>query len=71
MEHLPADIIDHMHRTRPALTDEALQERFGISYNTWRRIVDQKPLRSSLVQRLVLRLSAELTRPDTRTDKVG
>jgi hypothetical protein len=71
MEHLPANIIDHMHRTRPALTDEALQERFGISYNTWRRIVDQKPLRSSVVQRLISRLDAEIASPESPADEAG
>ncbi|OYW48142.1 MAG: hypothetical protein B7Y36_16335 [Novosphingobium sp. 28-62-57] len=60
MEHLPTAIVDHMHRTRPALTDEALQDRFGISYNTWRRIVADKPLRRSVAQRLISRIGAEL-----------
>ena len=69
MEHLPTNIIDHMQRTRPALTDEALQDRFGISYNTWRRIMDQKPLRRSMAQRLISRLNTEIALPETHNGK--
>lgn len=60
MEQLPADIIDHMRRHCPTLTNAALQDRFGISYNTWRRIAADQPLRSSLAQRIISRVGREL-----------
>lgn len=43
----------------PARTDEALMERFGISYNTLRKIEAGLPIRSSLANRLEDRLKEE------------
>jgi hypothetical protein len=60
MERIPAAIIDHMRRNCPARTDEALQDRFGISYNTWRRIDAGRPIRASLAQRIVDRVGREI-----------
>jgi len=37
-------------------TDEALNERFGISYNTWRKLLAGQPVRASLLTRLEARL---------------
>jgi len=42
---------------RTPQTDEALQQAFGISYNTWRRISAGKPIRASVADRLISRLS--------------
>ncbi|MFT3966036.1 MAG: hypothetical protein QM690_09160 [Sphingobium sp.] len=37
-------------------TDEALNARFGISYNTWRKLIAGQPVRASLLTRLEARL---------------
>lgn len=37
-------------------TDEALNARFGISYNTWRKLIAGQPVRASLLSRLEARL---------------
>lgn len=60
MEQIPVAIVDHMRRTCPARTDEALQDRFGISYNTWRRIDAERPIRRSLAQRIIKRVGTEI-----------
>jgi hypothetical protein len=39
-------------------TDEALGERFGISYNTWRKLMAGQPIRASLLSRLEARLES-------------
>jgi hypothetical protein len=61
MMHLPPDIVAHMRENCPARTDAALQPRFGISYNTWRRIEQGAALRRSLAQRILDRVQAERT----------
>lgn len=38
-------------------TDAALTERFGISYNTWRKLIGGHPVRASLLTRLEARLA--------------
>ena len=60
MEQIPVAIVDHMRRTCPARTDEALQDRFGISYNTWCRIDAERPIRRSLAQRIIARVGTEI-----------
>lgn len=57
---LPDEIIMHMIQQRPGKTDEALQARFGISYNTWRQIERRGLLRRSLAERLIARVSREM-----------
>lgn len=39
------------------LTDESLNDVFGISYNTWRKIMRGDPVRSSLADRLERRVA--------------
>ncbi|CAN5372422.1 hypothetical protein BH10PSE13_BH10PSE13_08680 [soil metagenome] len=39
-------------------TDEGLSERFGISYNTWRKLIAGQPVRASLLSRLEARLES-------------
>lgn len=51
---LMADVI---HRT-----DESLNDQFGISYNTWRKLMAGEPVRSSLLKRLEQRLGLEVRR---------
>lgn len=38
-------------------TEKALRDRFGISYYTWRRICDGVPVRTSLLDRLEIRVA--------------
>ncbi|HEX7871766.1 MAG TPA: hypothetical protein VF475_02570 [Sphingobium sp.] len=38
-------------------TDEALNARFGISYNTWRKLMAGQPVRASLLSRLEARVA--------------
>ena len=37
-------------------TDEALTDQFGVSYNTWRKLLAGGPVRASLADRLEERL---------------
>jgi hypothetical protein len=37
--------------------DEALNAQFGISYNTWRKLAAGQPVRASVADRLLVRLS--------------
>ncbi|MET0240005.1 MAG: hypothetical protein ABW184_08915 [Sphingobium sp.] len=39
-------------------TDAALNARFGISYNTWRKLIAGQPVRASLLSRLESRLAS-------------
>lgn len=59
MMTLPPEIVEYILANCPGRTDEALQPRFGISYNTWRRIERGDALRRSLAERLIQRISCE------------
>lgn len=59
MMSLPPEIVTHMIENCPGRTDETLQSRFGISYNTWRQIERGASLRRSLAERLISRVTAE------------
>jgi hypothetical protein len=59
MTCLPERIVAHMRAHCPGRTDEKLQERFGISYNTWRRIDAGLPVRVSLAERVLHRLDRD------------
>ena len=37
-------------------TDEGLNEQFGLSYNTWRKIRSGLPIRASVAERVELRV---------------
>ena len=54
-------VVRDMERLLTGQTDEALNYRFGISYNTWRKIKIGKSVRNSLADRLQSRL-AQLNR---------
>lgn len=69
MVTLPPDIVQHLITNCPGRTDEALQPRFGISYNTWRQIERGAALRRSLAERLIRRISAERER--SGSDQTG
>ncbi len=51
----------HILAECPARTDDALRERFGISYNTLRKIEAGQPIRISLTSRLRDRLAVGLS----------
>jgi hypothetical protein len=54
------DLRDYLLRTCPLRTDEALMHRFGISYNTLRKIESGAAVRRSLAERLELLLESEI-----------
>lgn len=60
MINLDEELVAYMLRECPGRTDEALMERFGISYNTFRKIEAGLPIRKSLAERLEVRLQDEL-----------
>lgn len=56
------EAVARMQRDLEGHTHALLTSRFGISYNTWRKLVAGRPVRASVAQRLLARLSA-LDRP--------
>lgn len=56
---LPQDVVAHLIAHCPGRTDEALQPRFGISYNTWRKILEGEAIRQTVAERLIERVKAE------------
>lgn len=55
--HLEEEMILQMQRLVTGRTDEALNARFGISYNTWRKLLAGQPIRPSLADRLKGRIA--------------
>lgn len=49
-------LIDRMRAMVDRRTDEALTAQFGISYNTWRKLIEGRPVRASLLSRLEARV---------------
>lgn len=49
-------IVTRLRKHVQKQTDESLNDRFGISYNTWRRLISGRPVRASLLSRLEMRL---------------
>jgi hypothetical protein len=49
-------LVERMKALVESRTRESLNERFGISYNTWRKLIAGAPVRSSLAARLQQRL---------------
>lgn len=54
---LAPEIVEMMKRLVTGQTDEALNDRFGISYNTWRKLVAGRPVRRALAQRVTQRVT--------------
>ncbi|WP_176593308.1 hypothetical protein [Sphingobium sp. EM0848] len=54
-----ARLIAWLTANAPARTAEGLNDRFGISYNSWRRLMAGQPVRASLLARLGHRFSTE------------
>lgn len=61
MVELNPQIASHILEHCPARTNDALRERFGISYNTLLKIERGEPIRRSLAERLQERLRAEIS----------
>lgn len=57
---LEARAADYILQNCPGRTDEALMDRFGISYNTFRKIERGEAIRASLADRLTRRLWREM-----------
>lgn len=53
---LDPDMVENMMKLATGRTRDALQDRFGISYNTWRKVLAGQPLRRSVVARLEERI---------------
>lgn len=51
--------VDLMQAETFTLTDESLNAVFGISYNTWRKIIRGEAIRSSLADRIERRMTAK------------
>lgn len=49
-------LIERMKALVANRTRESLHDRFGISYNTWRKVIAGDPVRSSLAVRLQERI---------------
>lgn len=60
MVRLKQEFALHIVTHCPARTDAALRDRFGICYNTFRKIEQGQPIRSSLALRLQDRLKTEI-----------
>ncbi|WP_414900167.1 hypothetical protein ACMT1E_10700 [Sphingomonas flavalba] len=58
-------VVDHMVDNCTGQTDETLQAQFGISYNTWRKLLSGQPIRRSLADRLEDRVSRRFSRAVT------
>ena len=65
MIKLKDELRDYLLRNCPTRTERVLMERFGISYNTFRKIEAGSLIRRSLAVRLESRLEAE-----RRSDKL-
>lgn len=50
-------LVRKMENLATARTKEALNAQFGISYNTWRKLLAGEPVRASLAERLVSRIA--------------
>ena len=55
---LEPDAVTRMKFYLDGRTDEKLNARFGIGYNTWRKIVAGQGVRASVADRLIERLSS-------------
>lgn len=58
MVHLDCAVIEKMKRLARGQTDQALNARFGIGYNTWRKIIAGSTIRLSVARRLMRRLDS-------------
>lgn len=50
--------VDRLRAMVTLRTDAALTERFGISYNTWRKLIAGQAVRASVLSRLEARMES-------------
>ena len=50
------DLVDRLQAMVDRRTDAALTEQFGISYNTWRKLIAGGPVRASVLSRVQARI---------------
>lgn len=55
---LDQEIMSSLRELIAGRTDSSLQQQFGISYNTWRKLDANMPIRASVADRLVRRIQA-------------
>lgn len=53
---IPSDLVEQMATRLPRQSRDELMERYGISYNTWRKLRAGVPIRASLAERLEQRV---------------
>lgn len=58
LRQVTAETVHKMFDDLPGQTDSVLMSRFGISYNTFRKIISGQPIRCSVADRLEKRLSS-------------
>lgn len=58
---LKEEIAAYLLHNCPGRTDEMLMPRFGISYNTFRKIEKGEPIRNSVAERLIERITCEMS----------
>lgn len=56
LHHVTPHIVALMQTIVAGRTDKALTAQFGISYNTWRKVLAGEPIRASLLIRLEARV---------------
>lgn len=54
---VPPDVVGLMRERLPAQTDDAVQASFGISWTTWMKLRDGRPVLVSTCDRLLRRLA--------------
>lgn len=56
MKVVPRNVVDAMHAGLAGQTNAVLMQRYGISYNTWRKVQVGDAIRRSVAERLERRL---------------
>jgi len=62
-------LVQRMQAMVTLRTDEGLSARFGISYNTWRKLIAGEPVRASLLSRLEARVESLEAQAGTPLDR--
>jgi hypothetical protein len=58
LSYIDPDLVERMRNRLRAQTAECVMETFGISVNTWVKMRDGQPIRTSVAERFLQRLSA-------------
>lgn len=57
---VPPDMVEHMAERLSRQSRDELMDRYGISYNTWRKLRAGDPIRASVAERLEQRVRQSL-----------